>query len=147
MMNDQNQDTPPDSNSPKPVYSDWREQRHAERLAHRQVHTARPNAWISGIFLILLGLVVLFRNMGVAFLANWWALFILIPAYAAFIAAWEKYQANGRLTRSSAASLMVGILLTLVTLVFLFNVALGQTWPILLILGGLALMGTALWPE
>jgi hypothetical protein len=119
----------------------------ARRQERWQRRAARPHGWIGGVILILLGVVFLLRNMGLPFLTNWWALFILIPAFGAYVAAWDIYQDNGRLTRSATSSLTVGILLTGLALVFLFNVALGQYWPVLLILGGLALLGTALLPE
>jgi uncharacterized membrane protein len=78
--------TPP--STPPPAYSDWREQRHAEcqarREAHRQRHAGRPYGWIGGAILILLGGVFLLQNLNIPFLANWWALFILLPAFRGF---------------------------------------------------------------
>jgi hypothetical protein len=46
-----------------------------------------------------------------------------------------------------AGSLTAGILLTLLSLVFLMNLAIGLFWPVLLIAGGLALLTTGLLPE
>jgi hypothetical protein len=91
--------------------------------------------------------VFLLQNMGIPFLANWWALFILIPAFWAFVAAWESYRDNGRLTRGGAGSLAGGGLLTILALAFLLNLNVGLFWPVLLIVGGLVLLGTALLPE
>ncbi|MGA2490699.1 MAG: hypothetical protein ABSF99_11040, partial [Anaerolineales bacterium] len=62
------------------------------------------------------------------------------------IAAWDSYQDASRLTRRAAASSTVGILLTILALIFLLNLAGGFLWPALLIVGGLALVGTALLP-
>ena len=121
-MNDQNQEpisasNPPASSpgsqpsgaspsAPPTVYGDWREQRRAERLARREARwqwrAKHSTSWIGGAILILLGVVFLLQNMGIPFLANWWALFILIPAFWAFVAAWDSYQDNGRLTRGGA---------------------------------------------
>jgi hypothetical protein len=130
------------------VYGDWREQRHAERRARREARwqrrAGRSSAWIGGAILILLGVVFLLQNMGIPFLTNWWAIFILIPAFWAFVAAWDSYQENGRLTRGGAGSLAGGGLLTILALVFLFNLNLGLFWPVLLIAGGLVLLGTVL---
>jgi hypothetical protein len=96
--------------------------------------------------LILLGVTILLEYLGIPFLANWWALFILIPAFWAYVAAWNIYQDNSRLTRGGAGSLTMGILLTILALVFLLNVNVGLFWPLLLIVGGLVLLGTALLP-
>jgi hypothetical protein len=41
---------------------------------------------------------------------------------------------------------VVGILLTILAVVFLSNLDLGLWWPVLLILGGLVLLGTVLLP-
>jgi hypothetical protein len=137
--------------TPPPVYGDWREQRRAERQARREARwqrrAGRSFAWIGGAILILLGVVFLLQNMGIPFLANWWALFILIPAFWAFVAARDSYRDNGRLTRGGAGSLAGGTLLTILALVFLLNLNVGLFWPVLLIVGGLVLLVTALLPE
>jgi hypothetical protein len=150
-MNDQTQNPVPGSNAPSPVYQDWREQRRAERLARREARwqrrAGRSFGWIGGAILILLGVVLLLQNLGVPFLANWWALFILIPAFWAFVAAWDSYQDHGRLTRGGAGALAGGILLTILALIFLINLNLGLFWPVLLIVGGLVLLVTVLLPE
>jgi hypothetical protein len=150
-MNDQNQNTNSDPNTPPHEYRDWREQRRAERMARREARwrrrAGRPYGWIGGAILILLGIVFLLQNLGIPFLMNWWALFILIPAFWSYVAAWEIYQDHSRMTRSVAGSLTVGILLTVLSLVFLLNLAIGLFWPFLLIVGGLALLATGLMPE
>jgi hypothetical protein len=147
----ENQPSGAPASAPPPAYGDWREQRRAERWARREArwhrHAGRPYGWIGGAILILLGVVFLLQNLNIPFLANWWALFILIPAFGAFVAAWEGYQSNGRLTRGGAGSLAVGGLLTILALAFLLNLNVGLFWPILLIAGGLVLLGTALLPE
>jgi hypothetical protein len=133
------------------VYRHWREQRRAERLTRREArwqrHASRPYGWIGGAILILLGATLLLQNMGLPFLTNWWALFILIPAFWAYVGAWNSYLDNHRLTRGGVDSLTVGILLTVLALVFLLNLEVGLFWPILLIAGGLALLGTALFSK
>jgi hypothetical protein len=141
----------PSASTPPPDYRNWREQRRAERWARREARwqrrAGRPYGWIGGAILILLGVVFLLQNMGIPFPANWWALFILMPAFWAFVAAWESYRNNGRLTRGGAGSLAGGGLLTILALVFLLNLNVGLFWPVLLIAGGLVLLGTALLPE
>jgi cation transport ATPase len=165
VMNNQNPNpnqplstnVPPDSTSgsgtPPTSYHDWREQRRAERWARREArwqrHAGRHTGWFAGVLLIVVGVVLLLNQMNIPFFVNWWALFILIPAFWAFIAAWDSYQDNSKLTRRAAGSMTVGILLTILALIFLLNLnlAAGFLWPALLIVGGLALLGTSLLPE
>jgi cation transport ATPase len=150
-MNDQNPNPNPNPGTSAPVYRDWHEQRRAERWARREArwqrHGWRHTGWFAGALLILVGGILLLEQMNIPFFANWWVLFILIPAFWAFVAAWDNYQDASRLTRRAAISLIVGILLTILALIFLFNIAVGLLWPILLMLGGLILLGTALLPE
>ena len=150
-MNDQNQNPVPDPNTPPPVYHDWREQRRAERMARREARWHRypgsHSGWFAGVILIMLGVIFLLQNLGIAFPVNWWALFILIPAFWASVAAWDIYQDSGRLTRSAAGSLTAGILLSILAMIFLSNVDFGLLWPALLIAGGLALISVAWLPE
>jgi hypothetical protein len=150
-MNDQNQNPNSDPNTPSPVYRDWRVGRRAERMARREARwqrrAGRPYGWIGGAILILLGIVFLLQNLGIPFLMNWWALFILIPAFWSYVAAWNLYRDNGRMTRGAAGSLTGGILLTVLSFVFLLNLAIGLFWPALLIVGGLALLTTGLMSE
>lgn len=98
--------------------------------------------WGAGIALIVLGVVFLLSNVTGFHLNNWWALFILIPAFGSFNEAWRNYQRHGRFTRSSRNSLLWGIIISLVAFTFLLNLDWGLIWPVFLIIGGLgALMG------
>ena len=152
-MNDQNPNPVPNPapGAPQPQYRDWREQRRAEREARRQARLQRYGGhhygWWGGLFLILLGVVLLLENLGIPFPVNWWALFILIPAFWAYVAALENYQDKGRLTRSAAWSLSVAVLLTLLALCFLLNLSLNPFWPVLLIAAGAAMLASAWLPE
>ena len=150
-MNGQNSHPTPTPSNPPPASPDWREQRRAEHMARHEArwqrHGSRRSGWLWGALLVLLGVALLFENLGLAFLTNWWALFILIPAFWAYVGAWDIYRENSRLTRRAAGSLTTGILLTKLALIFLFNLTAGPYWPVLLILGGLALLATGLVPE
>jgi hypothetical protein len=146
-MSDESQIPGSNSGAPSPGYRDWREQRRAERWARReerrQLYAGRHFVWIGGAILILLGVIFLLQNLGIPFLANWWALFILIPALWAYAAAWDSYREDGRLTRRGIGSLSGGILLTVLALALVLNLDFGLLWPVLLIAGGLALLATA----
>jgi hypothetical protein len=119
---------------------DWREERR-ERRAGR---TSGP--WIGGAVLILIGLVLLLSNLGVTstFLENWWALFILIPAFGAFAGAYRSYRDSGRFTGASVGGLVGGLMLTLVALTFLFGLDWRLMGPVLLIGLGVGGLLTAL---
>ena len=117
----------------------------ARDIGRRERREMRGGAspWLGGVILIVLGLIFLAQNLHIATFTNWWAIFILIPAVGAFNTAWRRYQAaGGRLTSDATGSLIGGLVLTVVALAFLFNLGLnaGLFWPLLLIIGGLALL-------
>jgi len=102
------------------------------------------DGWILGAVLIVIGLAFLAGNLTGFRLNNWWALFILIPAFGSLAGAWRDYRANGRLTRAGRGPLIGGLILLAVTLIFLFEVNWGSIWPIFLIIGGIGLLLSAL---
>ena len=99
-----------------------------------------------GLILIVLGLVFLLNNLSGFELHNWWALFILIPAFGAFRRAWERYNNAGLVDRDVRQALFSGLLLTALTAVFLFNLSWLLFGPVLLILLGLTLLGNEILP-
>jgi hypothetical protein len=147
-MNDQTPAGEPQSNpGEQPNYTDRREQRRREREMRRQARwSRRGGGWFGGAVLILLGLIFLFENFGIFPITNWWALFILIPAFGAFAAAWNGYQdSGGRLTAGVRGSLFGGFILVLITAIFLFDLgSLVWLWPALLILAGVGLLVNAM---
>ena len=150
-MNEHNEELAPGT----PFHSaeaggDQRDQRQADRRVRLQDRIERRGrrhfGWLWGGVLIVLGAELLLENMGFAFADNWWALFILIPAFTSFAAAWDQYQDQRRLTRGAAGSLVSGLLFTILALVFFFSIDFGILWPALLILAGLALLSVGLVP-
>jgi hypothetical protein len=105
------------------------------------------DAWIWGIVLILVGGFFLLQNFTTFYLQNWWAVFILIPAFGSFANAWRQYQEAGRFSGSVRKSVFGGLIFTLVAAIFLFNLNFGLLWPILLIGAGLAVVLNALLGE
>jgi hypothetical protein len=95
-----------------------------------------------GLILIALGGMFLMSNLGWEVpISNWWALFILIPAVGALSAAGRMYSAAGnRLTAPARGSLLVGLVLTLVTITFLFDLSWTFLGPILIIGVGIAII-------
>lgn len=129
---------------------DWRELRRQEREQRRAEHRAsRGNSgWIVGAVFILLGVLLIFQNMGAITLNNWWALFILIPAAASFGAAWNIFNNNGELSPAVIGPIVAGLVFVGLTVVFLLELNLNWSlvWPILLIVIGVSmLIGALAW--
>jgi len=106
-----------------------------------------PGTWVGGAILILLGVIFLLQNTGIFTLANWWALFILIPALGAFGNAWSQYREAGRFDSQARGSLIGGLLLSIVAGIFLFGLDWGRIWPVFLIVGGISLLLNAMLPD
>jgi hypothetical protein len=72
---------------------------------------------------------------------NWWALFILIPAVGSLSSAWRMYRdAGDRLTAPARGSLLVGLVLTFVTITFLFDISWTYVGPLLIIAVGIGII-------
>ncbi len=136
---------PPPPPPPPPPPGDWREQRREERWQRRQMRWGNSGSWMFGAILILLGVLFLAQNFGVSLPHNWWALFLLIPALASFASAWSLYQRNGTATASVRGGILGGAILVLLTLAFLIDFEWGKYWPVVLILLGVAAIGTSLY--
>jgi uncharacterized integral membrane protein len=134
-MNDQ-----PQNNQPYDRLS-ARRQRRAER--RKAIGMPGSSTWIAGLILIVLGGIFLMQNMGqfsIPF-ANWWALFILIPAMGALNRAYLAYKhAGNQLNASARSALFVGLILTVITGLFLFNISLTFYGPMLIILVGAGIL-------
>lgn len=116
-----------------------RRQRREQRLAD----PSYAGNWIFGLILIVVGSMFLLRNMGTLDfpLKNWWALFILMPATGCLSAAMRAYrEAGNRFNAAARASLMIGTILTFVTIMFLFEISWTYFGPILIILVGIAIL-------
>ncbi|HSD84670.1 MAG TPA: hypothetical protein VLG46_12460 [Anaerolineae bacterium] len=135
--------------SDQPSYrsrSEERAARRSERMEQRQARGVGSGAWIGGAVLILLGIIFLLQNFGALAIGNWWALFILLPAFGAFARAWNLYRMNGRLTAGARWALIGGIMLAMIAVFFLFNLNFGTAWPAFLILTGIGLLLNAMLP-
>ncbi len=133
------------SSNPEPL--DRREARR-QRRAERFADPSRRGSLIAGIILIVLGGIFLLQNMGMKSfpINNWWALFILIPAFGAFERALRMYrEAGNQFTNQMNGSLLTGIVLTLVTAGFLFNIGWTYFGPVLIILAGLGILMNSLF--
>ncbi len=146
-MSDQQPDNQSSSNKNQPEDLSRYEARRQRREERRAMRGQYGGSWVGGAILLLLGVIFLLQNMGALTLNNWWALFIMIPALGAFGAAWRAYQAaDGRLTAAARGSLIGGLILTLITAIFLFELSWGVLGPIVIILAGIGLLLNAFLP-
>jgi hypothetical protein len=126
--------------------SDRVEARQERREARRAARGG--GGWLVGGLLILLGLILFGQNLGILAFENWWALFILIPAVAAFATAAGMVRvADGHVTRRARTQIIIGLVLTAVTAALLFELDWSIVGPGLLILSGIALVINALVPD
>jgi cation transport ATPase len=149
-----NQEDQPASNpppAPPATNQDWRDVRRAEREARREERRAQrgssSTAWIAGVVLIVLGVIFLLQSIRGFYLNNWWALFILIPAFGSFADAWNAYRQSGRLNRRVRGALISGCVFLLITAAFVFNWNWGVVLPVLLIIWGVTLLLNSLLPD
>ena len=149
-----NQDNQPTSSLvpiPPATEQDSRDVSRSGREARREERHARRGsnntAWIGGVILIVLGIIFLLQSMRGFYLNNWWALFILIPAFGSFADAWNTYRQAGRLNRRARGALISGCVFLLITAAFLFNWNWGIVLPVLLIVWGVTLLLNSLLPD
>lgn len=118
--------------------------RRPARIERRSARRAdrRAGGWVWGVLLIALGALFMLQNAGyLTSLSNWWALFILLPAFGSFSAGWGAYQRNGgKWTREASGPMLAGLLLLGLTAVFFFGLNLSLFGPLLLIGAGLLLL-------
>lgn len=94
-------------------------------------------AWVPGLILIGIGTYFLLTNFTDFELTNWWALFILIPAFGSLGKFMSDYRRSGRITGESRGALIGGLIFLFVAAVFLFGLDWGTVWPVFLIIAGL----------
>ena len=132
------------NNTPEPP-RDW----HAERDARRAERRGRwGSVPIGAVILVIVGLVLLAENFGFEPMENWWALFLLIPAVGALVAAIRNYRDSGdRVTGDVVGSLIAAAIFAGLCVAFLFDFGWSLFWPILLIAIGLGILAREYWPK
>lgn len=116
----------------------------SERPRDRQAY-GLPSSIIFGLILIVLGGYFLLQTLGILphLNFNWWAIFILFPAFAIGSGAWRRYQANGeRADREVRTKAVIAGLIGFLALSLMFdiNINFGNLWPLFLILAGIAIL-------
>jgi hypothetical protein len=110
-----------------------------ESMEPRKSKRGSGSIWFP-IVLIVLGFIFLVQQVGDFKLDNWWALFILIPAFSAFGTAYGIWRRAGRFSFAVWSTFYGGLFPLLVALIFLFNLDWGDYWPLFIILAGLGMM-------
>ena len=103
-------------------------------------HGGRNKSWLPGLIIIGLGVVFLVSNVTGFQLENWWALFILVPGIVSFVNAWNAYREDGRWSKRARGGLVGGSIISLVAIIFLFNLDWSKIWPAFLILIGVNIL-------
>ncbi|HKJ38712.1 MAG TPA: hypothetical protein VJ972_08035 [Anaerolineales bacterium] len=103
------------------------------------------NIWI-GLAFIGGGAIVLLNQMGVlSFELNWWALFILFPAFGALSGAYNRYRATNDLFEMGVMMpALIGLFMVALAFSFLFgglwSINWNLYWPLILIIIGLSMI-------
>jgi hypothetical protein len=124
-----------------------REERRRARHARREARLGKGGAWIGGVILIALGVIFLLQNFGFPVPKNWWAIFIMIPGIAALGGAWTIYEREGTWSGAMVGSLVAGLVMIGMSLVFFFGFDFGKFWPVILILLGIGALSGTIWPR
>lgn len=93
-----------------------------------------------GIVLILLGFIFLASQFGIFSSQNWWALFILIPAFGAFGSAYAIWKNVGSFNFWGWSAFYGGLFPLMVALIFMFDLEWSIYWPLFVILAGFGLL-------
>jgi len=123
------------------------QQRPEQPDAPGKAHWTKGGAWVGGVILIALGVIFLLKNFGFPVPDNWWAIFLMIPGIAALGGAVSIYEREHAWTRAAMGSLVSGLILTGMSLVFFFGFDFGRFWPVILILIGIAALSGASLPR
>ena len=102
-------------------------------------------SWAFGLVLIAVGALFLLSNFTGFRLNNWWALFILIPAFGSLGNAWRVYRSRGHMSGEAAGSLVGSLAIFFTAAVFLFGWNWGAVWPFYLIIAGLGALVSPLF--
>lgn len=103
------------------------------------------NLWI-GLIFIAGGTAVLLNQTGVlSFEFNWWALFVLFPAFGALSGAYKRYRSTNDLFEMGVmVPALVGMFMLMLSVSMLLGDAINMNlkvyWPIILVILGLGMI-------
>jgi len=117
----------------------------AENKSNNGNRGPSSSIWI-GLIFIGGGAIVLLNQTGVlSFELNWWALFILFPAYGALNSAYNRYRSGNNLFETGVAvPALIGLFMIALSVNLLFggswNFNWSLFWPLILIIIGLGMI-------
>lgn len=91
---------------------------------------------MGGLALIAVGSFFLLNIFYGVTIENWWALFILFPAFGNLSHAGRSFSRFGRLTGGACGALVWGLIFLTVSITFLLDLDWGMIWPVFLIIIG-----------
>jgi hypothetical protein len=95
------------------------------------------NRWIIGLALLLIGGILLIRNLVGVQIDQWWFILLIIPSIAAFTTSWRRYRSFGRSQRKVVVRpMLLGFIFLLAAVIPLFNLSGHIIFPLLLIMAG-----------
>jgi hypothetical protein len=97
---------------------------------------------LSGLAIVVVGLIFLARNFGLDLPLpdRWWAIFILLPAIGALATAARLYRMDGRFSSRVAGAATVGTLILATALILFLDLDWGKAWPVMVIIVGLGVL-------
>ncbi|MGH7490870.1 MAG: LiaF transmembrane domain-containing protein [bacterium] len=100
------------------------------------------NALIPALAFIVIGGILLLRNLDVLEVGhNWWAFFFLIPIANSVVNFRRHRQVSQGKFSAEMRNTLIGLLsMSFIMCVFLFDWNWGAIWPVFLILGGLSIL-------
>jgi hypothetical protein len=98
----------------------------------------REGRWIIGFAILLVGGILLVRNLVGWQIDRWWFILFLIPSIGAFTTAFRRYHASDKSQRSAVIRpVVIGLIFLLATVILLFNLSSQMILPLVLISVGL----------
>jgi len=115
---------------------------HTEPQMRRPGPPEGPFVPLVGLVVVAVGVIFLLGNFGFALPLpdRWWALFILIPAIGAVVAAIRFYRQDGRMSGRVTGPLTGGLLMLATATILFFDLPWGRLWPVMVIIAGLGIL-------
>lgn len=112
-----------------------------EQPSPAQQDSRRSRRRSSGVFwglvLIAVGIIIFAQQTGlVSGQFNWWALFILIPAFGSLGAAFSGFQSSGKFNAAVRSGIGGAVILLTLAFMLLFGVDWAVYWPLMVIAAG-----------
>jgi len=106
----------------------------------KKVHRRPTSGIVWGLLLISLGVYFFLRELDIIDMGfNWWAIFILLPAFGFFTGAWELFWRKRRLNAAVRSSFGSGLIVLTVALILLLDLRWRIWWPMMVMVPGFAI--------